>query len=214
MISIFFYFNSESKKIQQSIDSLLNQTSKEFELFIVDGTDKNTDLSIEIDTSSFSKVVFLKTNLENNIAYFSNKFLMQAIGRYVYFMEQDAELDSNFVKKCNCTKNEDFIILSDDVSSHKTILKNKSKDIYNFFLPRIDDKLFSISFLKTNNIFFSSNKFNILIFLYKILTKFNSCGFLSYLVKNKSLSNHIYSDLYFSSEILTNFLHDYKQSFF
>jgi glycosyltransferase involved in cell wall biosynthesis len=212
MISIFFYFNSESKRIQQSIDSLLNQTSKEFELFIVDGTGKNTGLSI--DTSLFPKVSFFKTNLENSISYFSNEFLTHAKGKYVYFMGQDAELDLNFVKKCNSIHNEDITIFSNNIKSHQTISKNKGKEICDFFLPSLDDKIFSLSFLKSNNINFSLNKFNILIFLYKVLTKFNSCGLSPYPIKIKILSNPIYSDLYFTSEILTNFLHDYKQSYF
>jgi glycosyltransferase involved in cell wall biosynthesis len=212
MISIFFYFNSESKKVQQSISSLLKQNSNEFELFLVDCSDKATNLTI--DTSSFSKVKFLKTNLENNIAYFANQFLTQATGKYVYFMGQDTELDVNFVKMCNSVHSEDFAIFSNNTKNVQTIMKNKSKDLEEIFLPCLEDKIFSNSFLKNNNIYFALNKFNTLSFLYKVLTKFNSCKILPQSAKNQIIPSNIYSDLYFTGEIVTSFLHDYKQSYF
>jgi glycosyltransferase involved in cell wall biosynthesis len=210
MISIFFYFTSESKKVQQSINSILKQSSNQFELFIVDGSDKATNLTI--DTSLFSKIKFFKTNLENNIAYFANRFLTQSTGKYVYFMGQDTELESNFVKICNSIHSEDFAIFSNKAKTLETITKNK--DLVNTFFPCLEDKVFSISFLKNNSINFPLNIFNTLSFLYKVLTKFNSCKIVPQSVKIQILPSSIYSDLYFTGEIVTSFLHDYKQSYF
>ena len=78
-------FNSE-KFIRMCVESILNQTFKDFELIIVD--DKSSDSSLEqIPNDSRLKIIKNEENL--GVAKSRNIGLKSAAGKYIYFVDAD-----------------------------------------------------------------------------------------------------------------------------
>jgi len=89
-------FNGENY-IKESIDSVLNQTEKRFELVIVDNC--STDKTIEIVNGVNDKRIKLFSNV-NNIGLFGNMnmCLKHAVGKYIVLLPHDDILFSSMLK--------------------------------------------------------------------------------------------------------------------
>ena len=123
-------YNSE-KYLKESIDSILNQSYKDFELLIID--DGSTDSSIDIINSyNDSRIRVIKNNENKGLPYTRNLGLKLATGDYIAVMDSDdisypnrLERQVDFLEK-----NLDIDILSSNFDNleNETILKTKSKD--------------------------------------------------------------------------------------
>ena len=90
MISIAMATYNGEKNIKEQIESILNQTLKEFELIICD--DASTDNTVPILTSFAEKdkrIKILKN--EQNLGFKKNfeKILFHCTGEYIAFCDQD-----------------------------------------------------------------------------------------------------------------------------
>lgn len=82
-------FNGE-KFVRQAIDSVLNQTYKNFELIVVD--DKSTDTSpmiIENIAKIDSRVKLIKSEKNNGVAITRNIGIKEASGQYIALLDND-----------------------------------------------------------------------------------------------------------------------------
>ncbi len=101
-VSVILPNYNHSKYLNQRIDSILNQTYKDFELIILD--DKSPDNSAEVIESyrGHEKITHIVINEQNSGSTFKqwDKGLKLASGEYIWIAESDDYADSTFLKKC------------------------------------------------------------------------------------------------------------------
>ena len=95
--------------IERCIDSVINQTYKDFELLLID--DGSKDKSIHIAKSLLEKTdINYKIITQNNsgVSAARNRGIEEASGEYITFLDSDDYVDSRFVelmyKKAETTK--------------------------------------------------------------------------------------------------------------
>ena len=94
LVSIIMPNYNASKYIDASIQSVLNQTYKNFELIIVD--DVSTDNSVELIKKYKDKRIKLFINEKNSGAAISrNKALREAKGKWIAFLDSDDTWEQN-----------------------------------------------------------------------------------------------------------------------
>lgn len=108
-------YNVESF-ISETLDSVLNQTLKEIEIVLVD--DGSTDLSLEICKKFAVKDDRISVFSQNNqgVSIARNNGLLKANGEYVFFMDSDDTIDSEFLRgSYDIAKNEnrDIVIIGE-----------------------------------------------------------------------------------------------------
>jgi putative teichuronic acid biosynthesis glycosyltransferase tuaG len=99
LISIIMPNYNGERFIKDSIDTILNQTYKNWELLIVDDCSK--DKSIEIIKKSYNdkRIKLIKLYENKGSAYARNKALRQAQGRYIAFLDSDDLWLNNFLEE-------------------------------------------------------------------------------------------------------------------
>lgn len=226
-VSIIYHVYKEYTYLKESLDSILNQTDKNYELILIcDSPDEN---AYEIlDTFSFeknSKVKIIKF-IENFGKSFAYNFALDKIsGEYVYFAESRSVLEPNFVSRILETikenNNYDYISF---LSSKNIVKELESKEInkldendLNFNIVNckltIKDKVFRKNFLLENKIEFIQYKTFHSLFMFNVFQHFNCSYFLNeHLItwkRNPKLGYeyNLYNILE-SAEILSNILNN------
>ena len=99
LISIIMPNYNGERFIKDSIDTILNQTYKNWELLIVDDCSK--DKSIEIIKKNYNdkRIKLIKLYENKGSAYARNKALRQAQGRYIAFLDSDDLWLNNFLEE-------------------------------------------------------------------------------------------------------------------
>ena len=96
-VSILMPMYNSEKYIKESINSILNQEYKNFELIIVD--DGSIDSSIEIVKEYNDSRIKLYENIENKgLPYTRNKLLSLATGEYIALFDSDDIALKNRIK--------------------------------------------------------------------------------------------------------------------
>jgi glycosyltransferase involved in cell wall biosynthesis len=91
-------YNAE-KYLKTAIDSVLNQTFKDFELIIVNDGSKDTSLAISKDYAVLDNRIHI-INLEKNagLSNARNVGLKQAQGKYITYLDSDDYIDNNILE--------------------------------------------------------------------------------------------------------------------
>lgn len=94
LVSIYITNHNYGRFIKEAIESILNQTLKDFELIIIDdgSTDNSRVIIEEYDNLEYVKIIFQKNkglNISNNIA------MRAASGKYIMRLDADDYLDQN-----------------------------------------------------------------------------------------------------------------------
>lgn len=170
LISIIIpFFNSENT-IEKCIDSILNQTQKNFEIILVDNC--STDLSKKLIDKYLKKYKFIKYyNIKKqNTSLARNKGLKEANGNLICFVDSDDQIHKDYLKElCSNLNDADINICS--FTTKKTKLGSYTKkipvidckNIYNFILSNkniqgyVWNKIFKIDIIRNNNILFNEN---------------------------------------------------------
>ena len=110
LVSIITPMYNSGKFIKDTIDSVLSQTYKEWEMIIVD--DCSTDISPEIVKSyvgSESRIKYIRTDKNGGVSNARNIALKNANGQYIAFLDSDdiwdkekLEKQINFMKEKDC----------------------------------------------------------------------------------------------------------------
>lgn len=114
MVSIVIAtFNSEDN-LQRAIDSVINQTSSDVELLIVDG--KSTDNTLEIIHNNNDKIKWWTTEQDDGIYDAWNKAILKSSGEWIIFLGSDDQLYDDrviedFYKEINNYASNDFDII-------------------------------------------------------------------------------------------------------
>ncbi len=142
LVSIITPLYNCEKYISQTINSVLNQTYKDFELIIVDdgSIDKSCNIVKEYEKKD-KRIRFFRLEGNSGAAYVRNYALKQAKGRYIAYLDSDdlwdekkLEIQINFMKENNyaftCT---DYMRVSED-GRHLKAIKMPKKIDYNLYL--------------------------------------------------------------------------------
>ena len=112
-ISVILPVYNSQEYLKECLDSILNQTFKDFEVLCIN--DGSSDASLEILREYEDDDRITVIDQENmGVAKTRNKALKMVMGNYVYFMDSDDYLDSNAFKKLhdNLKSNDsDFCIM-------------------------------------------------------------------------------------------------------
>lgn len=164
--------------IEKSINSVINQTCKEFELLLID--DGSKDRSIEIAKSLLenSDINFKIITQENaGVSAARNRGITVASGEYITFLDSDDYIDSRFVElmyeKAKLTKCDVVFCDYSEVDANGNVLvKNRTNYLNDFIsgkeaaLLQLKDEItigmrsaiYKTSVIKENNLLFDSNR--------------------------------------------------------
>lgn len=161
-------YNSENK-IQKCINSILNQSFKNYELIIInDGSTDNTE-QICRELSFKDKRIKLYNKENGGVSSARNYGLERCIGDYVTFIDSDDEITTNYIETLINYKNYDLVItsfmnkfsefhLKECQYEYKELSENLNLIInHPFLLYCVCGKLFKGSIIKQNNILFDKN---------------------------------------------------------
>ena len=152
---------NKAQYIKDCLDSVINQSFKNYEIIFVD--DCSTDNSIEI-ASSYKNVNVYKTKQRSQAGGARNLGIKKAKGEYIVFLDSDDYLSNNFVLEnlVNHITNEDIIFLNytknnfgiiSEVIEPKTNIAKKIESTKNLGCPT---KCFKRKLIK--DISFAENK--------------------------------------------------------
>ncbi len=175
-------FNGETY-ITRAIESLLNQTLKDFNILIInDGSLDNTKEIIETFAKNNKNISIINLTNNKGVSYCRTLGIKKCKTNYITFLDHDDWIDINTYEKCLTflSKNPAIDIvnfgltyeyLDIDVSEYKYIYQSDffvegryALKIYghsikdNFKItPIVNNKIYKLSFLKENNLFFNKN---------------------------------------------------------
>lgn len=99
MISIILPIYNANKYIRKALDSIMNQTYKEFEVIIIDdgSTDGTGDICKEY-TEKYDNVRYIK-QLNSGVCAARNRGIVEAKGEYISFCDHDDEYEPRYLEK-------------------------------------------------------------------------------------------------------------------
>lgn len=97
MFSVIIPLYNKKNSIFRAIDSVLNQTFKDYELIVVD--DGSTDGSAEMVVSYYGSRIKLIRQLNGGASAARNKGIKNAINEFVTFLDADDEWEPNFLEE-------------------------------------------------------------------------------------------------------------------
>lgn len=194
-VSIITPVYNVERCIEKTIDSIINQSSKNFELLLID--DGSEDKSIEIAENLLvnSDVNYRIIRQENSgVSAARNRGISEAKGKYVCFLDSDDYIHKDYIRlmyeraisfnydlvfcdyiqvdsKNNVLVESTTKFLDHDISGEEGALKQLSCDI----TIGMGSALYKTSIIKENNIFFDSNRkyAEDVVFTVKALLKMN-----------------------------------------
>lgn len=120
LVSVLLPVYNHEKYVQQTIQSIINQTYKNIELIIIN--DGSTDNSVKkinelkhICKKRFTNFIF-KTQKNKKICYTENKLISLANGKYCFFIDADDIADSNAISELHkyLSKHKNFALAVGD----------------------------------------------------------------------------------------------------
>ena len=136
LVSIIMPAFNAANTIEKSIESVLNQTYKDWELIVInDGCTDNTKLVLN---SFKSEILLLNNNKNMGLPYCLNKGIQAARGRFVVRVDSDDYVNYEFLNflQMYLVYNTDIDAVSSDyylVDDNENILKRMNKP--NLFFP-------------------------------------------------------------------------------
>ena len=187
-ISIIIPVYNVEKYINRCLDSILNQTYKDYEIILMD--DGSKDNSLKIIKEYEKKYNFIKVFSQKNSGPASarNNALKKAVGEYIMFIDSDDYIDKDYVENyINNSKNYDIVIGGfRKVDDKKVLFKRKLKDceFSKYIVTGPVCHLYKRSLISDNNIQFLITKmsedtyFNIK--LYELNPKIKAINYIGY----------------------------------
>lgn len=135
--SIIIPTYNRAKFIQKTIESVLNQTFKDFELIVVDN--KSTDTTKQIILSFHdARLIFFENDKNYERCYSRNKGIIRSKGSYLLFLDSDDYIESNHLSNwfdviSSSLKKDSFFISNKKIESREGISLGTDFDLYNGF---------------------------------------------------------------------------------
>jgi glycosyltransferase involved in cell wall biosynthesis len=204
MISIIVPVYNAAKYIDRCVESIINQSYKNWELILIDdGSIDSSFLICKKYSELYANIhTFSQTNAGPSVA--RNNGLRYANGDYVAFIDSDDWIESDFLEQYSqalCEDDYDLLfqsfvndddngnlsfnpsISSDTYSEQKSDIITKLYECHNF--GWVWNKLFKISILRDNSLFFDDN-------VWRCEDELFTIEFLNYASSIKSINSHKY----------------------
>lgn len=97
MISLIVPIYNSSKYLNSCIDSILNQSYEDFELFLID--DGSSDNSLEICKSYNDRRIHIVALSHKGVSFARNMGINKSNGEYICFVDSDDVLDANYLSE-------------------------------------------------------------------------------------------------------------------
>lgn len=164
--------------IERCINSVINQTYKDFELLLIDDGSKDKSIDIAKNLLEKSEINYkIITQNNSGVSAARNKGIEEASGEYITFLDSDDYVDSRFVelmyKKAETAKCDVVFCDYSEVNEEgKVLVKNRTKCLDEFIsgkeaaLKQLTDDItigmrsaiYKTSIIKDNNLFFDSKR--------------------------------------------------------
>lgn len=140
---IMAVYNTPKEYLKEAIESILNQTFKNFELIIVNDGSKNSDVEKTVKSYTDKRIKYFKI-MNSGAAAARNFGLKKAVGKYIAIMDSDdISLPNRFEKEVNfLEKHPEISIVG---SNMELFYDNGKTEISNV---RLNPKI--LDFIKTN----------------------------------------------------------------
>lgn len=214
--------------IDKSIRSIINQSSKNFELILIDDGSKDKSIDIAKELLEGSDVNYkIITQKNSGVSVARNRGIEEASGEYITFLDSDDYIDSKFVelmyKKAQETQCDIvFCDYSEVDTKGNTLVKSRAKYLNTFIsgkeaaLRQLNDEInigmrnaiYKTSIIKENNVAFDTNRkyaedmifiVKALLYSHKIISVNEVLAF--YVIWEASVSNSVslkHLDCYYS----------------
>lgn len=164
--------------IERCIDSVINQTYKDFELLLIDDGSKDRSIDIAKKLLEETDINYrIITQVNSGVSAARNRGIEEASGEYITFLDSDDYVDSRFVElmykeaeaaKCDVV----FCDYSEVDAEGKVLVKNRTKTLSGAIsgkeaaLKQLTDDItigmrsaiYRTSIIKDNNLFFDSKR--------------------------------------------------------
>lgn len=216
-ISVIIPVFNASKYIEDTFNSLLSQTLKDFEVIFIN--DRSTDNSLEL-IEGFAKrdfrVILLKNEFNRGAGYSRNRGISLAKGNYIYFLDSDDIIhEKTFEVLYNESKAQNLDILEgrfykvdNDCKKLKPENFKRQEDIvtgqyYFNNLPNISiviwDKLWKTDFIKSTGVCFAERRYEDVTFVISMFRKAKRVknidfAFYNYYIRENSVMTSKISD--------------------
>jgi glycosyltransferase involved in cell wall biosynthesis len=177
-VSIITPVYNVEKCIERSINSVINQTCKDFELLLIDDGSQDNSIKIAKDLLKNSDITYKIITQENSgVSVARNRGIQEASGEYMTFLDSDDYIDSKFIelmyKKAQMTECDVvFCDYSEVDAEEKVLVKNRTKYIENFIsgkeaaLKQLKDDItigmrsaiYKTSIINGNDLLFDENR--------------------------------------------------------
>lgn len=223
LISIIIPLYNSEKYIARCIESIINQSFKDFEIIVVD--DNSSDNSYKIVCSYINKsnnIKCLKNSIQQGPSYCRNFGLENSKSKYVMFLDSDDWLDLNClsyaIEKFESDNLIDIVIWEIKTALHDSKICTRYKYIYNntltsemalsllthtfrneyFLSPLLGCKLFKTSLLEKNKLRFIDTFYEDDIFTFLALNSATKIGIVTgcnlYYYQHPQSLTHNFSD--------------------
>jgi glycosyltransferase involved in cell wall biosynthesis len=212
-LAIIYHAYSNTLNLDKSLNSLLQQTDKNFELILCnDGaTEQVTTILKKIPFTKLAKLFYWHSNQNVGHAITFNNVVTTTTAKYVYYMGSNITLNVDFVKSINSLieqyKNADMFMFTANENTTISVKKFTSinSDLKFFISQSMKRSILSTSLLRENHIELEKNRYMPLLFMYQIFSKLNSCILidkkLASFTKVQSYSYNLY-DIFEANKIL------------
>ena len=180
------------KFISKSINSIINQTYKNFELIIVDDGSKDNSIKIAekiVGSNNSTKIIHKKNGGLSDARNYGMKY---ATGEYIWFIDSDDYIREDALEVLSNQLGPDIISFGyyKDVNGKisKVNIKNQGYDKITRYLlnsPAACMKIYKRSFLSKNNIFFEKGKY------------YEDLGLTPWLIKYTKNIDYVEDNLYY-----------------
>lgn len=213
-VSIIIPVYNVEKYISRCIESVLNQTFKDFELILINDGSQDNSLQIMNNYSDDERIKIID---QKNMgpAKTRNRGIEEANGEYIMFIDSDDYIDDNYVENYfDCLNEADYDLVIggyQKINGNKIEFKRQLKDgiFSKYIVTGPVAKLYKKSFLTKNNIIFLDTKasedvyFNLLAYSKNPNIKIiDNIGYY-YVYNSNSLSNTLHKGFKDNVDILS-----------
>ena len=177
-VSIITPVYNVERCIEKTINSIINQSCKDFEILLIDDGSKDKSIEIAENLLINSDVNYRIISQENSgVSVARNKGICEAKGKYVCFLDSDDYIHKDYIKlmyekasTCNCDLV--FCDYTQVDSKDKVLVESTTRFLENFITGReaalkqlscditigMGSALYKTSIIKENSIFFDSSR--------------------------------------------------------
>lgn len=169
MVSIIIPCYNISGYISKTIESILNQTDKNWEIIAVDDGSSDNTLDILHEYSKQSAQIHVLHQNNKGVSSARNLGLLHAIGEWIYFLDGDDIVANDLIYRINCQKEDvdiylfDFLIEDNGYIKHYKQITHTKHLLENFLVNKQPIHLGSLvtkrNYINQYNIYFDENTY-------------------------------------------------------